>query len=121
VGASALFLSAAGMITHAAYHAAYPLPDFGAPLRIETAHEPAVGIGRVHRIAVRADSAPKIATNDEILAALSTTEYRGASYIADALGVCPQTVGAKMVTPAIAIVTEKRISGRGGKYEWRLL
>lgn len=108
------------MITHAAYHAANPLPVFRAPLRVETASEPAVGIGRVHRIAVHADSAPRIVTNDEIIAALSTAEYRGASYIADAIGVCPQTVGAKMMTPAIAAVTEKRVSGRGGKYEWRL-
>ena len=108
------------MITHAAYLAEKPLPVFRAPLAIEYAVEPPAGIGRVHRIAVRADSAPKIVTTADLIAALNTTEFRGASHIAETLGVCPQTVGAKMNSAALANITERRISGRGGKYEWRL-
>lgn len=107
------------MITHAAYHAANPLPRFPAPLWIERGHEPPI-VGRVHRIAVPADAAPKILGAADYIAALSKTEWRTTAALAEALGVAAQTVVDRMARPEMVAVTEKRTVGSGGRYEWRL-
>ncbi len=107
------------MITHSAYHAEHPLPYFPPP-RIHYAVEPNI-TGRVHRIADCAeDDAPRVVYSDELIAALSKSEWRGAAILSEALKCNPSTVISKMAEPEIAEVTEFRRVGRGGKYEWRL-
>ena len=107
------------MITYAAYIASNPLPYFP-PMRIWHAVEP-TAIGRIHRIAdCSEDDAPRIIYTDELIAALSKTEWRGIATISEALKCNPSTVLSKMAEPEIADVTELRRVGRGGRYEWRL-
>lgn len=107
------------MITHAAYHAAYPLPSMPAPLCIEYAVEPPIIESRTHRIAKRADSAPKLVTHADYVAALSKTEWRDTATLSAELDVSAPTVKQRMLGPKLSAITEVRRTGRG-RYEWRL-
>lgn len=108
------------MITHAAYHAANPLPHFRAPLFVPAVSAPKVGAGRVHRIAVNADSTPRIVSQSEYIAALSKTEWRDTSTISVALGgIYPHVVKQRLLGPNMSPLVEMRTAGRG-RYEWRL-
>ena len=108
------------METYAEYLSARQLPYFPAPLHIEYAVEPPL-IGRIHRIAVHADAAPKIPSMQDYLGALSTTEWRCATQIAEAVGVASCTASEKMLRPEIVAVTEcRRVRGKGRRFEWRL-
>ena len=79
-----------------------------------------IGAGRVHRIARPADSAPKLVSQAEYIAALSRTEWRSTAEISVALGVAPHVVKQRLMGVNMRPLVEVRTAGRGGRYEWRL-
>ena len=107
------------MITYASYLAANPLPAFPAPLRIEYGVEPPVIERRTHRIAIRADSAPKLVSHDDYVAALSKTEWRDTAHLSVALDVSQPVAKARMLGPVMSAITEVRRVSKG-RYEWML-
>ena len=107
------------MITHYAYINAYPLPSFP-PLRIHNAVEPTIA-GRVHLIAKPEDNATqRVVSVSELVKALSKTDWRCTSDIAESLEIATQTVTEKMALPEIVALTERSRVGSGGRFEWRL-
>lgn len=106
------------MLTHATYTAAYPLPYFPAPLRIEYANEPEPGHGRVHRLVTGADTALSPVTDEDYIAALSKTEWIDSNRLSVILGVSQTAAKNRMDGPTLSKLAVKRKDGR--KYVWRL-
>lgn len=106
------------MLTHATYTAAYPLPHFTAPLRIEYAVEPEPGFGRVHHLVTGADTALSSVSDEEYIAALSKTEWIDSNRLSLILGVSQTAAKNRMDGPTLSKLVVKRNDGR--KYVWRL-
>lgn len=108
------------MITHAAYCSANPLPNLPAPMRIEYATEPRIGIGRVHRISKSEDDIrAKALTTEDYIGALSKTEWRDAWHVATLLNITQDAARSRLVRRAFERLTERRKVEN--HYEWRLL
>lgn len=104
------------MITHAEYSAAYPLPHFP-PLTCLRAVDAPKGVGRVFRLS-NDDNSDRFTTDEAVLAELSTTEWRSASYISIGLQFSPEAVRRRLVKRHMEAITERRMVN--GCYEWRL-